>query len=49
MLDVPIWKNGKLAGVICHEHVGAARKWTADDERFGYLMAGFVSLALERA
>ena len=25
MLDVPVWRSGKLAGVLCHEHVGPAR------------------------
>ena len=48
MLDVPIWAAGRMAGVVCHEHVGPARLWTADDERFAYLMANLIALALER-
>lgn len=48
MLDVPVWVNGKMAGVVCHEHLGPARTWDADEERFAYLMAGFLSLAMER-
>ena len=48
LLDVPIWVDGRMWGVVCHEHVGPARKWTVDEERFGYLMANFVALALER-
>ena len=49
MLDVPIWVGGGMIGVICHEHVGVARRWTEDEERFAYLMSGFVALAFERA
>jgi hypothetical protein len=48
MLDVPIWANRRMAGVICHEHVGPKRNWDSDEETFAYLMANFVALALER-
>lgn len=49
MLDVPIWVGDAMVGVICHEHVGPARTWTTDEETFAYLMATFVSLAMEMA
>lgn len=49
MLDVPIWVAGKMVGVVCHEHIGPSRVWNADEESFAYLMAGFISLAMERA
>ncbi|MBL9020629.1 MAG: GAF domain-containing protein [Myxococcales bacterium] len=48
MLDVPIWARSKMVGVICHEHVGGARTWTQDEERFAYMMSGFLALAIER-
>jgi GAF domain-containing protein len=48
MLDVPIWVNQEMVGVICHEHVGPARTWTGDDESFAYIMANLAALALER-
>lgn len=48
MLDVPIWVQGKMVGVVCHEHVGAKRTWDSDEETFAYLMSSFVALALER-
>lgn len=48
MLDVPIWVGGRMIGVVCHEHVGPARVWNADEEKFAYLMSAFVSLAHER-
>jgi hypothetical protein len=49
MLDVPIWSAEKMVGVVCHEHVGPARTWDADEETFAYLMASFVSLAMDGA
>jgi hypothetical protein len=48
MLDVPIWATGWMTGVLCLEHDGPARSWNADDERFAYLLGGFVALAAER-
>lgn len=48
MLDVPIWVAGDMVGVVCHEHIGGRRAWTADEERFAFLMSSFASLALER-
>jgi two-component system cell cycle sensor histidine kinase/response regulator CckA len=32
MLDAPIYFDGRVVGVICHEHVGPKRVWT-DQER----------------
>jgi len=49
MLDVPIWASGRMVGVVCHEHLGRARRWDGDEENFAYLMSSFVSMALERA
>ena len=48
MLDVPIWVNQEMIGVICHEHIGPARTWTGDDESFAYIMANLAALAIER-
>jgi hypothetical protein len=48
MLDVPIWVRGDMAGVVCHEHVGAARKWNTDEESFAYLMSTILALSMER-
>ena len=47
MMDVPIWHKGRLYGVLCHEHVGPARRWTSDDEAFAGNLADLASLALE--
>src|SRR5215831_6890262 len=49
MMDVPIWHNGRLYGVLCHEHVGSARRWTSDEETFAGNLADLASLALEES
>lgn len=47
MLDVPIRIAGKVIGVVCHEHVGAGRAWTVEEQSFGTAIAGFASMAIE--
>jgi hypothetical protein len=48
MLDVPIWASSVMVGVICHEHVGSQRRWSADDETFAYTLSSLVALTLEQ-
>jgi len=47
MLDVPVWREGRLAGVLCHEHVGGPRPWAVDDQAFAIAIANMVALTLE--
>jgi PAS domain S-box-containing protein len=49
MLDVPVWVGGELVGVLCHEHIGPARDWSAEDVDFVSGLAVMVSLALEES
>jgi PAS domain S-box-containing protein len=49
MLDVPVWLHGRLVGVLCHEHVGPAREWTAEEIDFASSVANMVSLSIEAA
>jgi PAS domain S-box-containing protein len=49
MLDVPVWLHGKLVGVLCHEHVGEPRQWTAEEIDFAASVANMVSLSIEAA
>jgi PAS domain S-box-containing protein len=49
MLDVPIRLEGKMIGVICHEHIGPSRQWTLEEEQFATSVASTVSLVLEAA
>lgn len=47
MMDVPIWVRGRLWGVVCHEHVGPARHWTAAERDFAISIGHIVSMAVE--
>lgn len=47
LLDVPIRLGGPEAGVLCHEHVGPLRQWTADEVSFAVAVANLAALALE--
>ena len=47
MLDVPVRTAGRVVGVICHEHVGAARGWTAAEQSFASAVGSCVALVLE--
>jgi signal transduction histidine kinase len=49
MMDVPIWVRGRLWGVVCHEHVGPARRWTDADRDFAITIGHIVSMAVEAA
>ncbi len=46
LLNIPVWVDGRLSGVLCHEHVGALRRWSAEEEAFAVSMSQFVSSAL---
>ncbi|HEY5947589.1 MAG TPA: GAF domain-containing sensor histidine kinase [Kofleriaceae bacterium] len=47
MMDVPIWVRGRLWGVVCHEHVGPARRWTDAERNFAISIGHIVSMAVE--
>jgi len=47
MLDVPIRIDGKPSGVLCHEHVGPARTWAADEQNFASSIGDLISLVIE--
>ena len=48
MLDVPVRAFGKYVGVLCNEHLGSVREWSAEDQHFGAAVATQVALAFER-
>ncbi|MCW1912600.1 ATP-binding protein [Luteolibacter sp. GHJ8] len=47
MLDAPVHRHGQLFGVVCHEHVGSVREWTAAEVDFARYVAQWIALAVE--
>jgi PAS domain S-box-containing protein len=47
ILDAPIYRSGTLVGVVCHEHTGLPRIWTAEEKAFAASVADHASIALE--
>ncbi|MES2837609.1 MAG: histidine kinase dimerization/phosphoacceptor domain -containing protein [Bacteroidota bacterium] len=47
IIDVPIRISGDLIGTICFEHVGAKRKWTLVEQKYGLFIGQLISMALE--
>jgi signal transduction histidine kinase len=43
LLDAPIYVGGKVAGVVCHEHVGAPRVWTEVESSFAATVADTIA------
>jgi PAS domain S-box-containing protein len=46
MLDVPLRQRDVTTGVLCVEHVGAAREWTVDERNFALSVANLVTAAI---
>jgi PAS domain S-box-containing protein len=49
MLDVPLRENDSTIGVLCLEHVGGERVWTADEQNFALSLASLIVVALADA
>ena len=49
MLDVPLFLNGEVCGVVCHEHVGDARTWGPREIDFAVSVADMLSALLEQS
>jgi diguanylate cyclase (GGDEF)-like protein len=47
MLDAPIRTGLRLVGVLCHEHIGPARPWSATQRKDAAFLASLASLTLE--
>lgn len=48
-LDVPIYVDGRVVGVVCHEHRGQTRVWTQPEADFAISVADVVGLLLSSA
>ena len=49
MLDIGLFVNEKLVGVICHEHVGPSREWTEDARQCAVAVADFLNARIQAA
>lgn len=47
LLDVPVRLQGKMVGIVSHEHIGSKRKWSLEEQDFASSIADLVSLELE--
>lgn len=47
MLDIAIWHQGDVVGIICHEHVNKPHKWSPEEIDFAAAIGTTASLALE--
>ena len=47
MLDTHILRAGVTSGVVCAEHIGPARRWTTDEQKFMTAVADVVTITLE--
>ncbi|MFO0619131.1 MAG: GAF domain-containing protein [Polyangiaceae bacterium] len=47
MLDCPIRVGDRMIGVLCNEHVGAARRWTDAEAAFAASVADLLAIAIE--
>ena len=47
MLDMPITVDGKIIGVVCHEHIGYIRHWNPEEKEFAITIANALALTFE--
>ena len=46
-LDVPVWLDGKVVGMLCLEKIGARRFWKPEDVDFAQGVATMIALSIE--
>ena len=49
VMDIGVWLQGHIVGLVCYNHVGPKREWTAEEIDFASAIANMVSLVLEGA
>ena len=49
MLDAPIYRDGEVVGVVCHEHLGGPRHWTTHEVDFACSVADMLGSLAEQA
>ncbi len=48
MMDVPVG-SGSRWGIVCHEHIGPARRWTSDEQSFALAVTNMIWAVVEHA
>lgn len=49
VLDAPIYRDGGVVGVVCHEQIGESRAWTEADAGFASAVADMLTILSEQA
>lgn len=49
LLDAPIYRNGIVVGVVCHEQVGGVRRWTEQEAGFATAVADMLTILSHQA
>lgn len=49
MLDVPLFMEGEVWGIVCHEHAACVREWTTREKDFAVSVADMLSGFLEQS
>jgi signal transduction histidine kinase len=47
LLDIPVYQEGKLKGIICCEHTGEKRTWSIEEKSFGNSLADIMAISME--
>ncbi|MEQ8189918.1 MAG: response regulator [Candidatus Eremiobacterota bacterium] len=47
MMDTPVFRNGKIAGILSIEEVNRIHRWTVEEQEFAVSLADMISLLLE--
>ena len=47
MLDAGVWRESAAAGVVCFEHIGPIRAWSAEEQDFARTIADVVAMLIE--
>lgn len=49
LLDSPIYRNGQVIGVVCHEHIGPPRHWTEKEAGFASAVSDMLTILGQQA
>lgn len=49
LLDAPIYRDGRVIGVVCHEHLDGARDWTEREAGFACAVADLLTILIDHA